>query len=268
MTNELPALFDSHTHLDQYDPVELPGIFLRAREAGVAGVVTAGVTVISSDRCVALARGNSGFVWAGVGVHPMEPGIDLTDADVERLRELATEPEVVCISEVGLDHQSGMPDRTVQDRGFRLQLQIAVDTNLPVIFHNRDAGMEPLRILDEELQGRTKIVAHYFQGPVDYAEACLDRGIYLSLAKPLLRLPELQDLVRGLVPLDRIVLETDAFPQPFKRKRSNWTEPWQVTQVAEKVAELKSVTVEEVATTTSANLEQVLGRPIGVTGPG
>jgi TatD DNase family protein len=197
----------------------------------------------------------------------MEPGIDLADADVERLRELATGPEVVCISEVGLDHQSGMPDRTVQDRGFRLQLQIAVDTNLPVIFHNRDAGMEPLRILDEELQGRTKIVAHYFQGPVDYAEACLDRGIYLSLAKPLLRLPKLQDLVRDLVPLDRIVLETDAFPQPFKRKRSNWTEPWQVTQVAEKVAELKSVSVEQVAAITSANLARILGRSIGATGP-
>ena len=197
----------------------------------------------------------------------MESAIDLTDADVERLRELATGPEVVCISEVGLDHQSGMPDRTVQDRGFRLQLQIAVDTNLPVIFHNRDAGMEPLRILDEELQGRVKIVAHYFQGPVDYAEACLDRGIYLSLAKPLLRLPELQDLVRDLVPLDRIVLETDAFPQPFKRKRSNWTEPWQVTQVAEKVAELKSVSVEQVAAITSANLARILGRSIGATGP-
>jgi TatD DNase family protein len=267
MTNGPPALFDSHTHLDQYDPKELPGIFLRAREAGVAGVVTAGVTVISSEQCVALARENSGFVWAGVGVHPMESAIDLTDADVERLRELATEPTVVCVSEVGLDHQPGMPGRSTQDRGFRLQLQIAVDADLPVIFHNRDAGMEPLRVLDEELQGRVKMVAHYFQGPADYAQACLDRGIYFSLAKPILRLPELQDLVRDLVPLDRIVLETDAFPQPFKRKRSNWTEPWQVTQVAEKVAELKSVAIEEVATTTSANLARVLGRPIGSTGP-
>ncbi len=268
MTNELPGLFDSHTHIDQYDADELSGIIQRAREAGVAGIIAAGVTMMSTERCIALARQYPGFVWAGVGVHPMEPGIDLSGADAERLRELATVPEVVCVSEIGLDHQQGMPDRSVQERGFRLQLQIAVDTNLPVIFHNRDAGMEPLRILDEELQGRVRMVAHYFQGPADYAQACLDRGIYVSLAKPLLRLPELQDLVRDLVPLDRIVLETDAFPQPFKRKRSNWTEPWQVTQVAEKVAELKSVTVEEVATTTSANLEQVLGRPIGVTGPG
>ena len=73
--------------------------------------------------------------------------------------------------------------------------------------------------------------------------------------------------VRDLVPLDRIVLETDAFPQPFKRKRSNWTEPWQVTQVAKKVAELKSVSVGQVATTTSANLARILGRSIGATGP-
>ena len=103
-------------------------------------------------------------------------------------------------------------------------------------------------------------MAHYFQGPVDYARQCLDQDFYLSLAKPLLRLPELQDLVRDVVPLDRIVMETDSYPQRFKKKRSNWTEPWHLVHVAEKVAELKSVTIEEVATAASTNVERIFHR--------
>ncbi len=252
--------FDSHTHLDQYQPDEIPGILDRARRAGITAIISAGVTLDSSQQSVALAHEYHGVVWAGVGVHPMEPAIDLSDGDVNRLRELAAGPEVVCLSEVGLDYQAGMPDRRVQDHGLRLQLRIAVDTSLPVVFHNRDAGLEPLRVLDEEVQGRVPVVAHYFQGPLDYARECLDRGIMLSLAKPLLRLPDLQEIVRDIVPLERIVLETDAYPQPFKRKRANWTEPWQVTQVAAKVAELKSISIQEVAEVTSANVERVLGR--------
>jgi TatD DNase family protein len=260
-------LFDSHTHLDQYDPGELPGILSRARENSVQGIIVAGVTIESSERSVLLAQDHPGYLWAGVGVHPMEPDIDLTNADIKRLRELAADPRVVCISEVGLDYQSGTPDARVQERALRDQLRIAVDENLPVIFHNRDAGSEPLRILDEELRGRVPAVAHYFQGPTDYARGCLERDFYVSLAKPLLRLPDLQNIVRDIIPLERIVLETDAYPQPFKRNRSSWTEPFHVTQVAEKVAELKSVTVEEVAKTTSANLERLLGRSLSLQNP-
>ena len=265
MTSTPSRLWDSHTHLDQYEPDEIPGILDRARSNGVAAIISAGVTVGSSQRCIDLAREHPGFVWAGVGVHPMEPGINLSDADIDRLREMAAPPETVCLSEVGLDYQPGMPDRRAQDRGLRLQLRIAVDAALPVIFHNRDAGLEPLRVLGEEVQGRVAAVAHYFQGPLDYARECLDRGIMLSLAKPLLRLPELQEIVRNVLPLDRIVLETDAYPQPFKRKRANWTEPWQAAQVAAKVAELKSISFEEVAEVTSSNLERILRRRVGGT---
>ena len=263
MTLDRPRLLDSHTHLDQYEPGEVAGILERARSNGVAAVIAAGVTVDSSRRCVELGREHAGMVWAGVGVHPMEPGIDLSDGDVEWLRELASAPETVCMSEVGLDYEPGMPDRKVQDRGLRLQLRVAVDAGLPVIFHNRGAGLDPLRALEEEVRGRVAAVAHYFQGPADYARECLNRGVLLSLAKPLLRLPELQETVRDAVPLERIVLETDAYPQPFKRRRANWTEPWQVAQVAAKVAELKGVSVEEVAEVTSTNLERALGRRLG-----
>lgn len=257
-----PPLIDSHTHIDQYDADELSGVLGRARAAGVGAIIAAGVTVASSERCVQLSQEHEGTVWAGVGVHPMDITRPLSDADMSRLQELASQPGVVCISEVGLDWMDGRPDRAIQEQAFRAQLRLAVELGLPVIFHNRDAGLEPLRILKEEVGGRVPTVAHYFQGPPDYALACLDQGVYLSLAKPLLRLPELHEIIAKDAPLDRIILETDSYPQPFKRNRDKWTEPRDLPQVAAKVAELKKIPPEKVAATTTATLQRILGQEI------
>ena len=264
MTLSSPShrLVVSHTHLDQYDPAELPAILERARRANVTSILVAGVTAESSERCVRLAEEHEGYLWAGVGVHPMELEGPLDDATLARLRELAGRPEVVCISEVGLDYMPDRPARSVQEQAFRAQLRIAIDLGLPVIYHNREAGLEPLRILQEEVGAKISVVAHYFQGPREYAFACLDQGVYLSLGKPLLRLPDLQEIVRRDVPLDRIILETDSYPQPFKRHRERWTEPWQLPQVAAKVAELKGISLDEVAEATTQTLERALGRSL------
>ena len=253
---------DAHTHIDQHDADEWPDIVARARDAGVEGIIAAGVTVESSERCARLAEQFPGVVWAGVGVHPMDLTGPLSDDDLARLRELASHERVVCISEIGLDWEPGRPDRAAQEQAFRAQLRLAVELNLPVIFHNREAGMEPLRIIREETGGAVPAVAHYFQGPLDYALACLEQGIYLSLAKPLLRLPELQDIIANHAPLESIVLETDSYPQPYKKNRNNWTEPRDIPLVAAKVAELKGVTPDEVAARTTGTIQRVLGRHI------
>lgn len=257
-----PLLTDAHAHIDQHEPAELPGILARARAAGVGRIIVAGVTVASSERCLALARDHPDILWAGIGVHPMEIIGPLGPVDIEKLEGLATQPGVVCVSEIGLDYQDGMPDRAAQEQAFRAQIALALRLRLPVVFHNREAGMEPLRILREEAGGRVLLVAHYFQGPRDYASACLDQGIYLSLAKPLLRLPDLQEIVRREIPLKSIVLETDSYPQPFKKNRASWTEPAHLPQVAAKVAELKGVSLQEVAAVTTANLYRILGRAV------
>ena len=264
LLSEQPSLtlIDSHTHIDQHDAEELSGILGRARAVGVGAIIAAGVTVASSERCVQLSQEHEGTVWAGVGVHPMDITGPLSDVDISRLQELASQPGVVCISEVGLDWMDGRPDRAVQEQAFRAQLRLAVELSLPVIFHNRDAGLEPLRILKEEVGGRVPAVAHYFQGPRDYALACLDQGVYLSLAKPLLRLPELQEIIARDTPLERIVLETDSYPQPFKRNRDRWTEPRDLPLIAQKVAELKGITAEEAGAATTRTLELILGRRI------
>ena len=258
----MATFIDAHTHIDQHDADEWPDIVGRAREAGVEAIIAAGVTIESSERCIRLAEQFSGAVWAGVGVHPMDISGPLSDGEIKRLRELASHERVVCISEIGLDWEPGRPDRAAQEQAFRAQLRLAVELNLPVIFHNREAGMEPLRIIQEEVGDKVPVVAHYFQGPPDYALACLDQGIYLSLAKPLLRLPELQEIIEKHAPLEFIVLETDSYPQPYKKNRNNWTEPRDISQIATKVAELKNVPVEEVAETTTATIQAVLGRDI------
>ncbi len=258
----MTTLIDSHTHIDQYDADELPGIVSRAQDVGVHAIIAAGVTIQSSEKCVGLAQQFPGVVWAGVGVHPMDLNGPLSDDGLARLHELASHEGVVCISEIGLDWEPGRPDRAAQEQAFRAQLRLAVELNLPVIFHNREAGMEPLRIIREETGGAVPAVAHYFQGPLDYALACLEQGIFVSLAKPLLRLPELQQIVAEHVPLESIVLETDSFPQPFKKNRERWTEPRDVPLVAAKVAELKGVSPDEVAEKTTATIQAILGRNI------
>ena len=255
-------MFDSHTHLDQYDPGELPGILDRARSAGIGGIIVAGVTLPSSAACIDLARRHPGYLWAGIGIHPMEIHEDIDAPQEAELRRLASDPRVVCVSEVGLDFSPGMPNRVIQEDVFRAQLGIASELGLAVIFHNREAGLEPLRMIREELRPHHTVVAHYFQGPHDYMNACLDQGIYLSLGKPLLRLGDLQELVRTEIPLDRIVLETDSFPQPFKKNRANWTEPWHLGQVAAKVAELKHLDLNEVVERSTANLRRAIGEPL------
>ena len=252
-------LNDSHTHLDEYPSAEIPEILDRAREGGVGLIVCAGTTVESSRACVGLARGYDIFV-AGVGIHPMEARGPVDENVYASLRSLAAgSPDVVCISEVGLDYLPESPPRDVQDQVFRAQIRLAMELKLPVIFHSRESHPEVLRTLREEHAGEVGGVMHYFQADAATAKEAIDSGFYVSLARPLLRLPELQDVARD-IPLESIVLETDAAPQPFKKYRRNWTEPRHVRDVAEKLAELKGITVEEVAQVTTANLVRVLNR--------
>ncbi len=252
-----PFIIDIHTHIHQHDPTEVPAMLQRAAQAGVRLVLTAGVTVESSRTCVEMAHTYPN-VLACVGLHPMDMKEPLSQTDYAALEEMARDPRVVAISETGLDNpdKSG-PDHRWQEDSFRRHIRLARTVGKPVIFHNREAGFEPLRILREERAEEAGVVCHYFQGTEEYARACLDHGIYLSLSKLLLRVPELQEVVRW-APLDRLVLETDAYPQPFKRRRKQWTEPRDAALVAAKLAELKGITVEEAVRATWENAVRVL----------
>ena len=249
---------DCHTHLDQYPPVEIPDILERAGEAGVGLVICAGTTVESSRVCIQMSH-TYGPIYAGVGIHPMEAHEPVDQDTYSQLEDLAREnPKVVCISEIGLDFLPTSPDREVQFQVFREQIRLALNLKLPIIFHSRESHPEVLRTLREEGAGEVGGAMHYFQGDEATAREAIDCGFFISLARPLLRLPELQEAAKA-IPLGNIVLETDAAPQPFKKYRTNWTEPRHTQAVAQQLAELKGVTLEEVAEVTTRNLTALLG---------
>jgi TatD DNase family protein len=114
------------------------------------------------------------------------------------------------------------------------------------------------KVLREENAGQVGGAMHYFQGDAETARAAIDCGFFISLARPLTRLPELREVARDIA-LEHIVLETDAYPQPFKKYRHNWTEPRHLADVAQCLATVKGISVEEVAEVTTANLSRLLG---------
>ena len=251
-------LGDCHTHLDQYPPTEIPEILDRASEAGVGFVVCAGSTVESSHACVNMSL-QYNPIYAGVGIHPMEAHQIVDEGTYAELEDLAkASPKVVCISEIGLDFLPSSPDREVQFQVFREQIRLALDLKLPIIFHSRESHPEVLQTLQEERAGDVGGVMHYFQGDEATARQAIECGFFISLARPLLRLPELQEVAK-VIPLENIVLETDAAPQPFKKYRRNWTEPRHTEAVAQRLAELKGLTLEQVAEVTTRNLTGLLG---------
>ena len=241
-------LIDIHTHIQQHDPSEVEGMLQRAADAGVSTIIAAGTTIEDSERAIALAETYSN-VFAGVGIHPSDLPAPITEEDIAALEKLASHDRVTVMSEIGIDHMPNSPNHEWQEEAFAAQIEIAKRRNLPVVFHVRehlddltrfDARGTALSILAEHEAGQLGGAAHYFQGNCDYARKVLDLGLKISFAKPLLRMRELQDVARR-IPLESIVLETDAYPQPFKKNRAKWTEPKDVRLVADYLAGLRGV---------------------------
>ena len=251
-------LADSHTHLDQFPPIEIPEVIGRAVENGVGLIICAGTTLESSRTCVEMTK-RYPVIYAGVGLHPMDLKTTLDDVTYREMAEMASSsPKVVCISEVGLDFLPTSPPLEVQYQALRRQIGLARELKKPIIFHSRESHPEMLKVLREERAQEIGGGMHYFQGDVETARQVMDLGFYISLAKPLIRLPGLQEVAKGL-PMERVVLETDCYPQPFKKHRHSWTEPRHVRMVAEKLGEIKGMGTEEVAAVTTRNLLGLLG---------
>ncbi len=257
-------LSDSHVHLASYDSQEVSEIVRRATDAKVEVIITASTTLESSRRSVELAR-TFPTVYAGIGIHPNRLREPLPPDTYDTLRELAAStPRVVAISETGLDFLPSAPDRSRQEEAFRLQLRLARELGLPVNWHSQvpEPGVpglhsETLRVLKEEGAGEMGGIMHYFQADESTAWAAIEGGFYISFSKTLLRLPHLPEVARR-IPLEHIVLETDAGPQRWKENRADWTEPKDIPLIAERLAEIKDVSVEEVARVTTANLKRLL----------
>jgi TatD DNase family protein len=246
-------LTDCHAHLDRYPPAVVAGMVERAAAAGLGVVITAGVDVGSSRRCVGLAARHP-LLRAGVGIHPNRVRGTETARTYTALEALAADPAVVVWSECGLDYADGKAPPAAQRAALTRQLVAARRHGLAATVHAVAAAADALAALvDADLAGRAAI--HYFVGDQALAERYLAAGLYLLVGKPVTRSEKvaLRAAIRA-TPLDRLLLETDTYPLPGRT-----TEPADVRLVAAAVADLHGVSADAVATATGANLARLLG---------
>lgn len=246
-------LFDTHAHLHFPEFGSDRGEMLaRARAAGVRWMVNIGTDLETSWQAVGIAEVDPD-IYASVGVHPHDAA-SADEAVFKTLEELARRPKVVAIGETGLDYYRNLSPRDVQAKVFRRQLPLARVVGKPVIIHCREAHDDLLKILREERAHEIGGVMHCFSGHVQFAEASLELGFYISIAGPVTypnarKLPE----VIKAVPVEWLVIETDCPflpPQPHRGKRN---EPAYLPITAQRVAEIKGHPVDELGELMSQN---------------
>ncbi|MAT05953.1 MAG: LuxR family transcriptional regulator [Acidimicrobiaceae bacterium] len=249
-------LFDSHCHVyDERMPGGPAAALDAARAAGVTGMVAVGCDRPTSEASIAVAAEHED-VWATVGLHPHD-----ADQGVDTIVDLIGSPRVVAIGEAGLDYFYDNSPRGLQRAAFAAQIQLAHDHGLPLVIHTRDAWDDTFDVLDAEgLPDGT--IFHCFTGGPDEARACLDRGAHVSFSGIVTfrSATDLQAAAR-LVPLDRMLIETDApylAPMPHRGKTN---QPAYVAHTAQFIADLRDVRVAEVAQATDRTARAVFRLP-------
>ena len=252
-------LIDTHAHLhaEQFD-ADRDAVIRRMRDAGVAGVVTIGTDLPASRAAIDLADQHAD-IWATVGVDP-HAAASFGDSTLDELRELAGSPQVVAIGEIGLDYYWDKAPRQVQARVFERQLELARSLQLPVVIHNREAHADTLAMLrdwagDHPWRGERPLgVLHCFSGDVEMAQAAIEIGFMISLGGPVtFKNAKKPVAVAEAVPLEWLVVETDApylAPHPHRGQRN---EPAYLPLTAQRIADIKGMPVETVAEATLAN---------------
>ena len=254
-------LIDSHCHLDveQFDD-DREAMIQRAAEAGVVAMVVPGINEADIPRVLALAEKHP-QIYVGVGIHPHETET-WRDGVIDELRSWVKHPKVVAIGEIGLDYYYQDYPREVQLHMIRQQVRFAREAGKPIIVHDRDAHGDVLEVLKSELDPAIGGVMHCFSGSGEFARECMQLGMMISFAGPVTfkNATKLQEAARS-VPLDHLLIETDSpylTPTPYRGKRN---EPAYVRHVAEKLAELHGVSLEELARHTTANTRKLFKLP-------
>ena len=247
-------LVDSHCHLDFPELFEdLDGVLARAAEAGVSVIQTICTRLTTFPTVLALARAHENL-YCSVGVHPHNEESEPA-ASPEILMGHAAADEVIGIGETGLDYFYDHAPRELQRRSFRIHAQAARETGLPLIVHTRDADEDTIDILADEIRaGAFKGLIHCFSTSRELAEKALELGFYISVAGivPFKAAEALREAL-GAVPLERLLVETDApylAPMPMRGKRN---EPAFVAHTAARLAEIKGVSNEALAAATTDN---------------
>lgn len=261
-------LVDTHCHLDfELFKLDLPRVVDTARRAGICAIINPAINLESSHQIVSLAE-KLDFVYAAVGVHPND-ALEWNQDTRRQLAELAKHPKVVAVGEIGLDYYRDYAPQDLQRRIFEEQLSLAAELGLPVIIHNREATDDVLDILagyQATLKKTTPALAekpgvmHSFSADTAAAQRAMDIQFRIGITGPVTfkNAHRLQQVVRD-VPLQNLLIETDApflTPHPHRGERN---EPAYVAFVAEKIAELKALTMTEIAKTTTQNADRLFG---------
>jgi TatD DNase family protein len=247
-------VIDSHTHLDRA-PGSDAELVAAAREAGLTRILTVGTDSASNRAAIAAAESHD-EVFAAVGRHPNDStGYD--DAATDELRELARHPKVLAIGETGLDDYRDYAPRADQERAFSAHMALAREVGKPLVIHTRAAEDDTIAMLDAEAQG-LEVILHCFSMP-DRLDECLERGWWISFAGNV-TYPKAQDLAAAAerVPLDRLLVETDApylTPQAVRKERNT---PAFVVHTARFVAERRGIAYEELEAAVDANAARLL----------
>lgn len=253
---------DSHAHLDdpRFDQ-DRESIIESLREDGIDMVINIGADKESSLSTLELAK-KYDHIYAVAGVHPHSAS-ELEEDGLDWLREIAKEDKIVAIGEIGLDFYYDNSPRDIQRKWFKAQIQLAKELGLPVVIHTRDAAKETYDILKETAaDGKLKVLMHCYSGSAEMAMDYAKLGFYIALGGAVTfknaRVPR---EVASVLPLENLMIETDCpymTPEPFRGKRN---EPKLVSLVAEKIAEIKGITVDELAKATADNTRSFFRLP-------
>lgn len=252
-------LFDTHVHLnaDQYNE-DLQEVIERALKEGVTNMVVVGFDRPTIQKAMELAEKYE-FLYASVGWHPVD-AIDMTDEDLVWIEELSQHPKVVAIGEMGLDYYWDKSPKEIQKEVFRKQIRLAKRVGLPIVIHNREATADIVEILKEEGAEEVGGIMHCFSGSPEVAKECVKMNFHISLGGPVtFKNAKKPKEVAAEIPLEKLLIETDCpylTPHPYRGKRN---EPSYVKLVAEQIAEIKGITLEEVAEVTTQNAKKLFG---------
>ena len=250
-------LIDSHAHLEMPDfKRDLEQVIQRAKDSGVGYIFTVGTEKKDWKRALEIADSHPS-IYAILGVHPHHAK-EVDDQTYPTLRELCRNGRVKAYGEIGLDFFRNLSPRDIQLKRFREQIALAKELRLPMVVHDREAHQETLEILKSEKAEECGGIIHCFSGDYAMAKACMGMGFYISIPGNITfkNAEGLREIAKN-IPLESLLVETDApflTPDPFRGKRN---EPSYVRYTTDKVAEIKKVPFEKVAEVTSENALRV-----------
>jgi TatD DNase family protein len=252
-------LIDTHCHLDFEDFArDRDEVLGRAKSGGVGFIINVGSSLEGTKKSIEIAEDND-FVYAAAGIHPHEAD-KITDRDLELFEQYSNRPKIVAIGEIGLDYYKNISSKDNQKRLFIRLLELAKRKGLSIIIHNRDAHKDVVSILKDVMGESIKGVMHCFSGDEKILQECLDMDMFVSFTCNLTfkNADRLREIAKR-VPMERLLLETDApflAPQIFRGRRN---EPAYLRYLAEEIAKIKGLGFEEVCSITTENAKRLFG---------